>query len=78
MTDEMIIEMAENCMSESPSCVICPYDEGTYTSSECMGKLIKDLLNLTNRLRAENDELKQELFRLKSGIRNLIKELGGE
>ena len=57
MTDKEIIECAENCIRENPSCISCPFDEGTYTADECMGKLIAKLVDVNNRQKAEIDGL---------------------
>lgn len=58
MTDNEIIKCAENCTSDSPSCGICLYNDDRLTSSECMGELMKDLFDLTNRQQAEIERLK--------------------
>lgn len=57
MTDNEIIKCAENCTSDSPSCGICLYNDDRLTSSECMGELMKDLFDLTNRQKAEVERL---------------------
>lgn len=53
ITDKEIIECAENCIRENPSCISCPFDEDTYTADECMGKLIAKLVDVNNRQKAE-------------------------
>lgn len=61
MTDNEIIKCAENCTSDSPSYGICLYNDDRLTSSECMGELMKDLFDLTNRQQAESEKLEIEL-----------------
>ena len=61
MTDKEIIKALENCFDYSPSCEICKYDADTLTSSECMGALMKDSLDLINRKYEEIEKMKNEL-----------------
>ena len=79
MTDEQIIKALECCKYSvnNKDCGRCPYVE-CETQIGCVGELLTNALDLINRLKAENDELKQELFRMKTGVSSLIKELGGE
>ena len=77
MTDEQIIKALECCMDrENKNCreADCPFYKFCL---EDLDALQKASLDLINRLKAENDELKQELFRIKTGVSSLIKELGG-
>ena len=80
MTDSEIIECAENCLSESPSCLSCPFDEGTLTVDECMSKLLEKLVEVVKRQNAEIDILIQkknyaydEIAELKAEIERLQK-----
>ena len=57
-----IIKALENCLDYSPSCTICKYDADTLTSSECMGALMKDSLDLINRQKAEILELQKRII----------------
>ena len=65
MTGAEIIKALEWCTDTIPPCHACKYDEDTYTSDECMGKLMKDALDLINRQKAEIDILirKKETLR---------------
>ena len=74
MTEEQIIKALCDCegVDGISYCNSCPL----YGEDNCVHILSKEAKDLIKSQRAENDELKQELFRLKSGIRNLIKELG--
>lgn len=60
MTDNEIKKALENCLDYSPSCATCKYDADTLTSSECMGALMKDCLDLINRQKAEIERLNIE------------------
>jgi seryl-tRNA synthetase len=78
MTDNEIIECAENCISEKPPCISCPFDEDTYTTDECMGKLVEKLVEVVNRQKAEIDILIQrknaaydEIAELKADVERL-------
>ena len=77
MTEEQIIKALEchiklHCWDDCPNAA----EERQLLNKACSRLIAEDGLDLINRQKAENDELKQELDRLKSGIRNLIKELG--
>lgn len=61
MTDNEIMECAENCLSESPSCLSCPFDEGTLTVDECMSKLLEKLVEVANRQKVELDKKDTEI-----------------
>ena len=74
MTEEQIIKALEICYTPGSLCDGCSLKD----SEDCNDNLMENALELIKSQRAENDDLKQELDRLKSGIRNLIKELGGE
>lgn len=75
MTDEQIIKALENCLCESPSCATCLYDGETLTSSECMSELMKDLRDLINRQKAENEENEAKLAHQAETIHILEKAL---
>lgn len=84
MTEEQIIKALECCKYSvnNKDCGRCPYVE-CETQIGCVGELLTNTLELIKRQKEEIDgqdveimRLKHEIDRLKSGIRNLIKELG--
>lgn len=74
MTDEEIMKALENCTSHSPCCPLCKYDAEYDISSECMGALMIDALDLLNRKDAEIDII----LRKKEKLRDEICELQAE
>ena len=61
MTDNEIIKALECCSTDDVKhCKGCPYDEKE-TSTYCVNDLIKDTLDLNNRLKAEIEKLNVEL-----------------
>lgn len=59
MTDTDIIKAMEDCTSNTPPCTNCKYDGDSTTCDECMGRLMKDALDLINRFKAENKRLQK-------------------
>lgn len=57
LEDNEIVEALECCLSDNPPCYRCKYDGDTTTVDECMGKLMKDTLDLINRQKAEIERL---------------------
>lgn len=53
MTDNELINCAEECAGVSPPCSICPFDDKSPVTSECMSALVTELLDLINRQKAE-------------------------
>ena len=74
MTDEQIIKAIENCCGDIPNCLACSFDEDTITCDKCMGKLLKNALDLINRQKAEIDIL----IRKKETLRDEIEEQQAE
>ena len=60
MKDNEFIKALECSLSDNPPCYRCKYDGDTTTVDECMGKLMKDALDLINRKNAENERLNGE------------------
>ena len=63
MNDNDIIKALEFCESLTCECTSwCPmFYNGTNSKSDCRGELHKNALDLINRLKAENEELKQRI-----------------
>ena len=59
MTDAEIIKALECCTTQS-SCIGCPYDDTDETCYKDM-RLLKDVLDLINRQKAESERLRKEL-----------------
>lgn len=59
MTDNEIARALECCLSDTPPCTTCKYDNNTITVDECMGDLMKDALDLINRQQARIKELEE-------------------
>jgi DNA anti-recombination protein RmuC len=81
MKDNEIMECAENCVSVSPMCICCPFDEGTLTVDECMSKLLEKLVEVANRQKAELAKKDTEidiLIRKKEALRDEVSELKAE
>ena len=57
MTDKEIVKCAEKCIEDIPHCGVCPFDKDSIATSECMGEVIKNLLNIINRLQDEREAL---------------------
>ena len=57
LTDEVVMWWANECIDPLPHCEICPFDENADTTSECMTALIKKLLDIINRLKADKESL---------------------
>ena len=72
MTEAEILKALVWCTDSIPPCHICKYDEDTYTSDECMGKLMKDALDLINRQKAEIEMLKKDKYIIKDGVLELV------
>ena len=77
MTDNEIITLAKNCISDIPKCSTCPFDE-TLCTSDCMGRLLEMCLGIINRQKAEIEKKDTEidiLIRKKETLRDEISEL---
>ena len=57
LTDKEIVKCAEKCIEDIPHCGVCPFDKDSIATSECMGEVIKNLLNIINRLQDEREAL---------------------
>lgn len=56
LTDNEIIKALECCVKETHTCLECPYTE----FGQCEFLVMKDALDLINRLQAENERLKEK------------------
>ena len=75
MTEAEIKKALECCVSDNPPCTTCKYDGDTITVDECMGKLMKDALDLINRQQAENKAFGEIMKKQDDEISELRKEL---
>ena len=57
MTDSEIVNCAKGCINSVPQCNSCPYDKVSEVVGECENALIKDLVDVADRLQAENERL---------------------
>ena len=69
MNDEQLKKALERCLSDSPPCAACKYDGDTFTVDECMGKLMKDALDLINRQKAEIEHFREVTKKIKSDLK---------
>lgn len=68
MTDEQIIKAVENCRI-TDTCGDCPYR--LLDTAECVCELMKDVLDLINRQKAENEKLDRQYQAAKRKILSL-------
>ena len=78
LTDNEIKKALECCVKETHTCLECPYTE----FGQCEFLVMKDALDLINRLEAENERLtkcrKEEVEKLMSAIDKVITEAKSE
>ena len=67
LTDNEIIKALECCNQND--CKTCPYGKYNTAGWCCMPKLRKDTLSLINRLQAELERLKAEIFALRDDLK---------
>ena len=81
LTDEVVMGWAKECIDPLPHCEICPFDENADTTSECMMALIKKLLDIINRLKADKEALikgQESLMKHLERKKEIITELDNE
>lgn len=86
MEDKKLLKIAENCCSDMVNCERCPLDADALTADECMAKVIRFLLEIVSRQKAEikkkdteiailirkNEALKDEVSELRADKEALI------
>lgn len=87
MEDKKLLKIAENCCSDMVNCERCPLDADALTADECMAKVIRLLLEIVSRQKAEikkkdteiailirkNEALKDEVSELRAEVERLKK-----
>lgn len=75
MTDNEIIKALE-CCTKGLECKNCPANPHKGNYGYCTGLLLKDALDLINRLQAENERLEKELETEKNQVIRLESQIG--
>lgn len=66
LKEDEIVKAMEDCTSNTPPCTRCKYDGDSTTCDECMGRMIKDALDLIKRLQGENENKTMDIESLTS------------
>lgn len=78
MTDNDVIKYAEMCCQDNPHCLSCPFDDVSVISAECMSELMKKLVDLIIRQKAEIDKLKEHIKHTNNVVKQVVSDAKSE